>query len=119
MRQVFYNHNLSILQQYRNISELVVEVLVAGFAGLILGLSLNDFVETYKGVFIAPFTLLSSSPNLWLTVQVSLLIGLSIALASAPAGTKIFSEELPVYWFDLYNIIGEIHHLGTIQYLIF
>ena len=98
LKQMFYVHNISILQQYRNFNGLVLEIFVALFAGCILGLSLSGQTETYQGLFPMPYTLLSPSPNLWLTVQVSLLIGLSIALAAAPAGVKLFSEELPIYW---------------------
>ena len=96
--QFFYAHNISLVQQYRQISSLALEVFVSGFTGLIMGMSLSGLPETYVGIFITPFNVLSIAPNLWLTVQVQFLSGLAIALAASPAGTKIFSEELPIYW---------------------
>lgn len=80
-KQFWYAHNISVLQQYRNISSFVLEIWVSATAGLILGMALSGYNETYIGLFNSPFSLLSVAPNLWLTVQLSLLIGLSIALA--------------------------------------
>jgi hypothetical protein len=97
-KQFYYVHNLSLIQQYRTIPGLVLEIFVAAFAGLLLGLSLSGLPETYIGLLHDPFIPLSVSPNLWLTVQVSMLVGMGVALAASPAGVKIFSEELPIYW---------------------
>ena len=97
-KQFWFSHNLSLLQQYRTISGFTTEVFVALFAGLILGLSMGGQPETYFGLLQAPFTSLSSAPNFWLTVQLSMLVGMGAALAAAPAGVRVFSEELPVYW---------------------
>ena len=41
---------------------------------------------------------MAPAPVLGITVQISMLIGMAIALASAPAAIRIFSEELPIYW---------------------
>lgn len=96
--QFWYAHNLSVVQQYRSIGGLVLELFVSGYTGFIMGLSLNGSAETYVGVLKAPFSALSTSPNFWMTVQVQMLMGCSIALAASPAGTKVFSEELQIYW---------------------
>ena len=97
-KQFWYVHNLSLVQQYRTVPGLILELFVASFAGLLLGLSLSGQAETYIGLLKAPFTSLSRSPNVWLTVQLSMLVGMGVALAASPAGVKIFSEELPIYW---------------------
>lgn len=98
LAQVWFSHNLSLLQQYRKFSGLVMEICVAALAGVIMGVSLAAQPETYKGVYVTPYTFLSPAPNLWLTVQLSLLVGLAVALAASPSGVKVFSEELHVYW---------------------
>ncbi|KAI8910117.1 P-loop containing nucleoside triphosphate hydrolase protein [Gorgonomyces haynaldii] len=96
--QTLYCHNLSLLQQYRTISGLALELFVATFAGLLMGASMSGASEVYQGVLIPPYTLLSSAPRLDLVILISLLTGLAVALAAAPAGVKVFSEELPIYW---------------------
>ncbi|KAJ3361847.1 hypothetical protein HDU91_003704, partial [Kappamyces sp. JEL0680] len=96
--QFVYCHNLSLIQQYRNFGSLVLEVFVSSFTGLVMGLALSGTPETYTGILNYPYTLLSTAPNLWLTIQLSLLVGLSIALAAGPPGVNVFANELPIYW---------------------
>ena len=54
--------------------------------------------EIFRGVVVSPYTLLSSSPLLWLLPQLGLLIGIAVGLAGAPAAVKVFGEELAIYW---------------------
>jgi hypothetical protein len=54
--------------------------------------------ELYKGVLIAPFTILSAAPIEWAVPLYALLFGLSIGLAGGPAGVKTFGEERQVYF---------------------
>ncbi|KAJ3257024.1 hypothetical protein HK103_005008 [Boothiomyces macroporosus] len=98
LRQIWYCHNLSILQQYRSLSTIGLEIFVGAGAGSLMGGSVNSISEMYAGMFIAPYTLLSTSPFYWPVPQFGLLTGLAVALSAAPSGVRIFSEERPIYW---------------------
>ncbi|KAJ3085836.1 hypothetical protein HK102_013788 [Quaeritorhiza haematococci] len=97
--QVFYCHNRSLVQQQRKASALALEIFVGMFAGLLMGISVQGANgELFRGVYIRPYTLISPAPAMWLVPLYGLLIGITVALAGAPAGVKVFSEEKPVYW---------------------
>ncbi|KAJ3047500.1 hypothetical protein HK097_011489 [Rhizophlyctis rosea] len=97
--QLIYCHNRSVIQQLRNGSALALEMFVGAFAGFLMGIStMGADGELYKGLYVAPYTLVSPSPNEWLIPLLGLLIGLTVGLAGAPAGVKVFGEEKPVYW---------------------
>lgn len=98
LKQFWFCHNLSLLQQYRNITGVVLEVFVGTFAGLLMGLASSSSNETYIGTYPSPYTLLSPAPRYWSIPQFGLLIGMAVALAASPAGVKVFAEERPVYW---------------------
>ncbi|KAI8853994.1 hypothetical protein BC829DRAFT_381042 [Chytridium lagenaria] len=92
-------HNRYMIQQYRLIGALVLEICVASLAGGLMGIAVADGAgELFIGVPVQPYTLLSSSTLQWLIPQLGLLIGISCGLAGAPAGVKVFGEEKPVYW---------------------
>ncbi|KAL7748707.1 hypothetical protein RI367_005860 [Sorochytrium milnesiophthora] len=96
-RQAWHCHNRSILQQLRLLSSLWLELVVAIVAGSLMGISING-EQLFTGAYVAPYTLLSPAPRFWLLPLSGLLIGIIIALAGAPAGVKVFSEEKAVYW---------------------
>ncbi|KAJ3033261.1 hypothetical protein HDV00_006551 [Rhizophlyctis rosea] len=97
--QLVYCHNRSVVQQLRSGQALALEMFVGGFAGLLMGIStLGADGELYKGLYVTPYTLISPAPNEWLVPLLGLLIGLTVGLAGAPAGVKVFGEEKPVYW---------------------
>jgi hypothetical protein len=96
--QFYLTHNLSLLQQYRTLPGLILEVAVGTIAGALMGVAVNGVDEIYLGIMKEPYTLLSSAPIFWLIVQFIMLVGSAVALAAAPAGVKVFAEELPVYW---------------------
>jgi len=99
MKQLWYSHNLSIIQQIRNASGIVLEIAIGLLAGFVMGLSMASYDGIlYQGLLKAPLTLLSPSPVIWLVPQVAFLFGLAIALSAAAAGVKVFSEEVHVYW---------------------
>ncbi|KAL7746683.1 hypothetical protein RI367_007962 [Sorochytrium milnesiophthora] len=95
--QIWHCHNRSVRQQFRAISSLWLELAVAVIAGALMGISING-ADFFSGMYIQPYTLMSPAPNMWLLPLSALLIGLIIALAGAPAGVKVFSEERTVYW---------------------
>ncbi|KAJ3273175.1 hypothetical protein HDV01_004690 [Terramyces sp. JEL0728] len=98
IRQIWYCHNLSILQQYRSLSTIALEIFVGAGAGSLMGGAVSSISEMYAGMFIKPYTLLSTSPFYWPVPQFGLLTGLAVALSAAPSGVRIFSEERPIYW---------------------
>jgi ABC-type multidrug transport system ATPase subunit len=96
--QLCLTHNLSLLQQFRTLPGLVLELFVASVSGVLMGVAAKGIDELYQGMMKKPFTLLSPAPIYWLVIQFIMLVGTAVGLSSAPAGTKIFSEELDVYW---------------------
>ncbi|KAI8929997.1 P-loop containing nucleoside triphosphate hydrolase protein [Entophlyctis helioformis] len=98
LRQIWYCHNRSLIQQMRQITSLVLEVIVGMLAGLLMGVAVQGTPEMFIGLLVVPLTPLSVSPLQWLVPQYGLLIGMAVALAGAPAGVKVFGEEKPVYW---------------------
>ncbi|KAI9102428.1 hypothetical protein DFS34DRAFT_390951 [Phlyctochytrium arcticum] len=97
-QQIWYCHNRYMIQQYRLISALALEIFVGCFAGLLMGAAVQGSGEMYRGVLVEPYTLISAAPLLWFIPQIGLLIGLIVGLAGAPAGVNVFSQEKPVYW---------------------
>nr|KAJ3420418.1 hypothetical protein HK105_005685 [Polyrhizophydium stewartii] len=98
VRQVFYCHSRSLMQQYQRINSLVLEIFVGVLAGFLMGMASQGSDEMYRGLYIAPYLILSPAPLEWLIAQFGLLIGMAVALAAAPAGVTVFGEEKPVYW---------------------
>ncbi|KAJ3109992.1 hypothetical protein HDU96_006992 [Phlyctochytrium bullatum] len=99
MRQALLCHNRYIVQQYRLISALGLEIGVASLAGGLMGIAVADGAgELFIGVPVAPYQLISPATLQWLIPQLGLLIGISCGLAGAPAGVKVFGEEKSVFW---------------------
>ncbi|KAJ3305130.1 hypothetical protein HDU76_005060, partial [Blyttiomyces sp. JEL0837] len=92
-------HNRYLIQQYRRIGALGLEIGVASLAGGLMGIAVSSQKGVlFVGVPISPYSLFSSSTLVWLIPQLGLLIGMSCGLAGAPAGVKVFGEEQTVYW---------------------
>lgn len=99
LKQFILNHNRYILQQYRTVNHLILEISVASSAGFLMGLAMiRRAGNFYQGILIEPYTLISPSPIEFIVPQLGLLIGLAVGIASAPAGVKIFGEEKLVFW---------------------
>ncbi|ORY42611.1 hypothetical protein BCR33DRAFT_851653 [Rhizoclosmatium globosum] len=98
IKQVFYCHQRSLIQQSRQVGGLTLEIFVAMFAGLLMGVSVIGKVkELMNGIYWGIYVLMSPAP-LDLLALYGLLIGIAVALAGAPAGVKVFGEEKPVFW---------------------
>ncbi|KAI8838265.1 hypothetical protein BJ741DRAFT_601981 [Chytriomyces cf. hyalinus JEL632] len=104
LRQALLCHNRYLVQQYRRVSSLVLEVGVAILAGALMGIAVSSADGyLYKGVLVAPYAALTPSTVEWLIPQLGLLVGMACGLAGAPAGVKVFAEEQTVYWREAAN----------------
>ena len=96
--QTIFCLSRAMTQQFRRVSSLFLEIFVGTFAGVIMGFSVQGFDELYKGVWVFPYSLMSPAPVEWMLPIYSLLIGISVALAAAPAGVNVYGEEKSVFW---------------------
>ncbi|KAI8816706.1 uncharacterized protein EV422DRAFT_275965 [Fimicolochytrium jonesii] len=95
--QLWHCHNRSLLQQYRTLSSLALEIGSGTFCGALMGLATGG-KQMYEGVYVSPYSYISPAPLMWFVPLAGLLIGIIVSLAGAPAGVKVFAEERPVYW---------------------
>ncbi|KAJ1553592.1 hypothetical protein HK096_007249, partial [Nowakowskiella sp. JEL0078] len=98
LAQIYICMARSFAQQHSQISGLFLEIFVSTFAGLLMGLAALNAKEVYQGIWVYPYSSLSPTPFIFPPALLSLLMGLTAALASAPAGVKVFGEEKVVYW---------------------
>ncbi|KAJ3337512.1 hypothetical protein HDU93_001005 [Gonapodya sp. JEL0774] len=136
-KQVYLAHNRSILQQYRTISTLALETFVSVVAGALMGLAAqNADGELYSGVWIQPYTIIGPAPYFWTVPLYAFLLGLSIALASAPASVRVFGDERLIFYREaasghsrsayytgktlssIYRIVLTSLHFSAVYYLI-
>ena len=98
LTQLVLTHNLNILQQYRRFTTLLFEAFVGCAAGALMGISIMNAGEIYRGILKAPYIAVSSAPLITLPVQFMMILGAAVALAASPSGVAVFSEETFVYW---------------------
>lgn len=96
--QALLCHNRSIVQQYRLIGALGLEIVVALLAGGIMGAAAMGGSEKFQGVLVHPFTLISAAPLAWFVPMITMLMGMAVGLAGSPAGVKAFGEERLVFF---------------------
>ncbi|KAJ3392207.1 hypothetical protein HDU84_004699 [Entophlyctis sp. JEL0112] len=84
----------SLVQQSRHADSFGMESFVGLLAGGIMGISAGGI---FSGFFKYPYQELGSAPNYWFVAMHGMLVGVSIAVASAPAGVKVFGEEKGMY----------------------
>ena len=97
-RQIYFCLNRSLLQQYRRRSSVYFEIAVAALAGLLLGLAqVSAHGNEFRGIYLHPYELLSSSTDFASIPELSLLITLAIGLTASSPGVKIFGEEKLIY----------------------
>ncbi|KAI8843068.1 hypothetical protein BC829DRAFT_420151 [Chytridium lagenaria] len=98
VRQVIYCHNRSLVQQGRRAGALVLELFVALFAGLLMGISAQGKIkEMFNGIYRGVYVVLSPAPFDIVSLY-GLLLGIAVALAGAPSGVKVFGEERTIFW---------------------
>ncbi|KAI9337953.1 hypothetical protein BDR26DRAFT_803813 [Obelidium mucronatum] len=97
-KQLYHCHQRSVIQQFRKMNAFVLETVVAVIAGVLMGLSTQGKLkELYSGPYASIYAGMSPKPNDVISLF-CFLLGLSVALASAPAAVKVFGEEKSVYW---------------------
>ena len=97
-RQTYLCLGRSFVQQYRLLPSLFAEIGVATLTGFLLGLA--DSTEhgiNFRGIFLPPYELLSSSVDYSTVPQMSLLVALAIGMVASSPGVKIFGEEKLMY----------------------
>ncbi|KAJ3186779.1 hypothetical protein HDU82_004220, partial [Entophlyctis luteolus] len=80
-------HLRSLVQQSRHADSFGMESFVGLLAGGIMGISAGGI---FSGFFKYPYQELGSAPNYWFVAMHGMLVGVLIAVASAPAGVKVF-----------------------------
>lgn len=99
VKQAFFCHNRSIIQQLREIKGFFVEIGLGAFTGFVLGLLiLNYRGELYKGVYISPYTTLTTLPVEHVVPLGAFICGIAVAFTSSVPGVRIFSNEKPMFW---------------------
>ena len=97
--QVFYCWKRAMTQQVRNATSFFFEIGVGALAGVIIGLSaFASAGHLFQGVYLPPFTSLSSAVDYSSTPQLGLLGGLAIGLAASAPGFWVFGEEKQMYY---------------------
>lgn len=88
----------AMLQQYRNKGTLWAEMGLSVLAGFLIGLAQNSRQGIlFKGLYRAPYQVLSVGADFKSAPEFALLTVIAIGLVSAAPGVKTFSEELLLY----------------------
>ena len=86
-----------MVQQYRQVTWLILEVIVCCAAGTMMGLASTTVDELYSGILRPPYTPLSPAPLEALLPSLGLYVSMSLGIAGAPAAVRIFGEERDVF----------------------
>ncbi|KAL8764921.1 MAG: hypothetical protein Q9209_007814 [Squamulea sp. 1 TL-2023] len=98
-KQVYHCLLRSLLQQYRLRSSFFFEIFVSALGGFLIGLAqFKTEGVNFRGFFLPPYAILSSSIDYSSVPQMALLVGIAIGLIASSPGVKIFGEEKLVYW---------------------
>ncbi|KAL8697189.1 MAG: hypothetical protein Q9201_007259 [Fulgogasparrea decipioides] len=98
-KQIYHCLLRSLLQQYRLRSSFFFEIGVSALGGFLIGLAqFKAEGINFRGFYLQPYTILSSSIDYSSVPQMALLVGIAIGLIASSPGVKIFGEEKLVYW---------------------
>ncbi|ORX93551.1 hypothetical protein BCR34DRAFT_629343 [Clohesyomyces aquaticus] len=96
--QMYYCFKRSITQQVRNKGSFFFEIGVGALAGGIIGLSAFAAKgQLFRGLYLKPFTTLSSAVDYQSVSQIGLLGGMAIGLAASAPAVKVFGEEKLIF----------------------
>lgn len=85
--QLFRSFVRSLRTQHALFGSLVLELFIASFAGLIMGVAAR---LPYKGVLIGPYALISPSPDEQAIPRASMLACMGVSMAAAFSGVNVF-----------------------------
>ena len=87
----------SLLQQYRRITWLLLELFVSVFAGTMMGVAATAVDELFSGLLRPPMTPLSPAPALTLLPSLGFFICMAAGVAGSPAAVRTFGEEREMF----------------------
>ncbi len=97
-RQTYFCLGRAFLQQYRLRSSFYAELGIAVLTGSLLGLAqMGQHGVDFRGMYLHPYELLSSSADYTSVPEMSLLVGLAIGIIASAPGVKVFGEEKLMY----------------------
>lgn len=135
LSHLFHAFVRSLRSQHAMFGSLVLELLIASFAGLIMGLAAR---LPYRGVLVGPYALISPVPDEQAVPRAGMLQSMGVSMSAAFSGVSVFygiSEQLvrwrearaghamPPYYIGLVlcqgfrNLIGAVH-FATMYHLI-
>ncbi|KAI0395252.1 hypothetical protein F5Y17DRAFT_474729 [Xylariaceae sp. FL0594] len=98
IKQLWLCLRRAVLQQWRTKSTFLFELALASLAGILLGLAQNSKEGIlFKGIYNAPYDILSVATDYQSVPQFALLMAIAIGLVSGAPGVKVFSEEMLLY----------------------
>ncbi|KAL8668284.1 MAG: hypothetical protein Q9168_007087 [Polycauliona sp. 1 TL-2023] len=97
-RQIYYCLLRSLLQQYRFRSSFFFEIFLSALGGFLIGLAqFKAEGINYRGFYLPPYAILSSSIDYSSVPLMAVLVGIAIGLIGSSPGVKIFGEEKLIY----------------------
>ncbi|KAI4266860.1 MAG: hypothetical protein L6R38_008512, partial [Xanthoria sp. 2 TBL-2021] len=97
-KQVYHCLLRSLLQQYRLRSSFFFEIFLSALGGFLIGLAqFKAEGINFRGFFLPPYAVLSSSIDYSSVPLMAVLVGIAIGLVASSPGVKIFGEEKLVY----------------------
>ncbi|KAL8992341.1 MAG: hypothetical protein Q9169_007174 [Polycauliona sp. 2 TL-2023] len=97
-RQTYYCLLRSLLQQYRFRSSFFFEIFLSALGGFLIGLAqFKAEGVNYRGFYLPPYAILSSSIDYSSVPLMAVLVGIAIGLIGSSPGVKIFGEEKLIY----------------------
>jgi len=87
----------SLLQQYRRVTWLLLELAVSVFAGTMMGVAATAVEELFSGLLRPPMTPLSPAPALTLLPSLGFFICMASGVAGSPAAVRTFGEEREMF----------------------
>ncbi|KAL8850319.1 MAG: hypothetical protein Q9221_004734 [Calogaya cf. arnoldii] len=97
-KQIYHCLLRSLLQQSRLRSSFFFEIFLSALGGFLIGLAqFKAEGQNFRGYFVPPYAILSSSIDYSSVPLMAVLVGIAIGLIASSPGVKIFGEEKLVY----------------------
>ncbi|KAJ5261332.1 hypothetical protein N7478_011927 [Penicillium angulare] len=97
-RQIWLCILRDLLQQTRQLAVFVVEITGAALTGTLIGLVAHEFHgQVFQGIYLSPFSTLSSAVNYGTVTEIGVLTCLAISFSAAYPSVATFAEEELVF----------------------